>query len=805
MQYKLRQIYSPVFFIVFLFTGMISNGQVYLYFQDSPDNSYYDYSWMEQYSPSVLERTGSDLRKFPVETTTSSIQGVNSLRLSWTSMSGGNWYAIAAGSNWTAKDVSATDTMSFWLYSVEGLSGSSFPLLFVEDTNNKKSQMEDFGAYTPDIQSGIWTRVAVPMDHFLSSGDGVDYTAVKTIGFAQNASDGISHTLYVDDMRIFVANTNVPPAETPYDLSATGYDSHIEVAWRADTSATLAGFEIQKSTDGGSTFSALKQVESAQRYFIDWTASHGYGYTAKYRVLALNSANELSEPSDTVEATTREFTDDELLDMVQQYTFRYFWDYAQDSSGMTRDRNNMSVSVTSGGSGFGIMAIVIGIEREYITREEGIARMQRILDFLEKADRFHGAWSHFIDGNSGAVIPFSTKDNGGDLVETAFLVQGLLAARTYFSNETTEEQDIVDRITTLYEEVEWDWYRKSDSNVLYWHWSPNYYWDINMQLRGMNETSITYMLAIASPTHGIPASLWQSGWAGASYYLNGGSFYGHRIWVGWDYGGPLFFTHYSFLGFDPRDKADQYTNYFDNNRNIALIHRAYAKSNPRGWDGYGENCWGLTASDDPDGYAVHEPTYDRDNGTITPTAALSSFPYTPDESMLALKHFYRDLGAKTWDWMGFKDAFNETEDWWASSYLAIDQGPVIVMIENYRTGLIWDLFMSNPEIQPMLEAIGFHDQPNSIDEYTDNQSVSIYPNPAGSEFSISLDLENNAEVNIDLYSLDGKLVQNLCKDLTLDAGHHELSSGTLVLAPGVYLARININNKNLRSVKIIMQ
>jgi hypothetical protein len=356
--------------------------------------------------------------------------------------------------------------------------------------------------------------------------------------------------------------------------------------------------------------------------------------------------------------------------------------------------------------------------------------MIRILNFLQTADRFHGVWPHWLNGNTGAVIPFGETDNGGDLVETSFMIQGLLAARKYFNQQTTDEQQIRNVITQLWEEVEWDWYRKNGSNVLYWHWSPDYGWAINMQIRGYNEAMIVYLLAIASPTHGVPASLWNTGWAGTSYYLNGGTFYGHKIFVGWDYGGPLFFTHYSFLGFDPRNIRDDYTNYFENSMNISLIHNAYCIDNPLNHTGYSASCWGLTASDDPDGYTVHEPTSSRDNGTITPSAALSAMPYTPANSLAALKHFYRDRGDRLWGNFGFIDAFNLKRSWYATSYLAIDQGPIIDMIENHRTGLLWDLFMANEEIKPALDAIGF--VPDSTFGTPDHYMVektSCFPNP----------------------------------------------------------------------------
>jgi len=298
--------------------------------------------------------------------------------------------------------------------------------------------------------------------------------------------------------------------------------------------------------------------------------------------------------------------------------------------------------------------------------------MLKMLNFLQNADRFHGVWPHWIDGNTGHVIPFSTYDNGGDIVETSFMIEGLLTARNYFNRNTPDEQQIVQKITSLWEAVEWDWYTRNNSGFIYWHWSPNYAWQMNMPIYGYMEAMIVYILAIASPTHPVSPAYWSSGWTTSNAYHNGRTYYGIKLDVGPDKGGPLFFAHYSFLGFDPRNKKDNFTNYFINNIHHTQINRAYCIANPHQFAGYGENCWGLTASDDPDGYQAHEPN--NDNGTITPTAALSSMPYTPEYSMLALKHFYRDLGQNIWGNQGFCDAFNIGDHWYADSYLAIDQG-----------------------------------------------------------------------------------------------------------------------------------
>ena len=396
---------------------------------------------------------------------------------------------------------------------------------------------------------------------------------------------------------------------------------------------------------------------------------------------------------------------EELLQKVQRTTFKYFWDLAHPNSGLARERNSSNDLVTSGGSGFGLMAIIVGIENGFVTRSEGISRIEKIVDFLENADRFHGVWPHWLNGNTGKVIPFSPNDNGGDLVETSFLVQGLITVRQFLDENDVRELELINKINTLWNEIEWDWYTKGGENVLYWHWSPDFNWAINLKIRGHNETLITYVLAASSPTHPVSSAAYHEGYARAGNMLNGKEFYNYLLPLGSDYGGPLFFAHYSFLGLDPRELKDQYANYWLQNKNHTLINREWCIRNIKNYVGYSEDCWGLTASDNHEGYSAHSPNNDR--GVITPTAALSSIPYTPEESIKALEFFYYVLGDKIWGEYGFYDSFNATENWYARSYLAIDQGPIICMIENYKNGLLWNLFMSAPEIQEGLEKLGF--------------------------------------------------------------------------------------------------
>lgn len=397
---------------------------------------------------------------------------------------------------------------------------------------------------------------------------------------------------------------------------------------------------------------------------------------------------------------------EELLTKVQEQTFRYFWDFAQPNSGMARERNTSGNLVTVGGSGFGVMSIIVGIERGFISRQEGVERWYKIVAFLSTADRFHGVWPHWLNGNTGATIPFSAMDNGGDLVETAFMIQGLLTVKAYLDENVLVEKNIMDKITNLWHDVEWNWYTRGGQNVLYWHWSPEFEWGMNLPIRGYNESLIVYVLAAGSPTHAITKQVYDQGWARQGQMVNGRQFYQITLPLGEDFGGPLFFSHYSFLGLDPRNLSDQYADYWEQNRNHSLINQAHAVQNPLGFVGYSEDSWGFTASDNHLGYNAHSPT--NDLGVITPTAALSSFPFTPEASMMAMESFYYQMGDRLWGEYGFYDAFNVTEEWYASSYLAIDQGPIILMIENYRTGLLWELLMKDQDLKAGLTKLNFN-------------------------------------------------------------------------------------------------
>lgn len=441
-----------------------------------------------------------------------------------------------------------------------------------------------------------------------------------------------------------------------------------------------------------------------------------------FTFLGCSSFSDKSNESVKVKTPGAQVTDEELIDLVQKQTFAYFWEYAEPNSGLARERfhpdgyypENDSHVVTTGGSGFGLMAIVSGMSRGYVTKEEGTKRLNKIANFLANADRFHGAWSHWIDGNTGKVKPFGIKDNGGDLVETSFLAAGIIVVREYLKNGTADEKAVSLKFNELWKGIDWQWYT-NNQNKLYWHWSPNYNWDMNFALEGYNECLITYVMGASSPSHPITPAAYHQGWARNGGIVSTKTKYNLPLILkhngAEEFGGPLFWAHYSYLGLDPNQLTDKYANYWDLNSNHTKINYLYAIANPKSYKGYGANYWGLTASysrneDGSVGYDAHMPSNDK--GVISPTAAISSIVYTPNESKAFIRNLYENYKNDTWGVAGFYDAHSQQYQWTTKRYLAIDQGPEMVMLENYRTGLIWNLFMNAPEVKKGLINLGFH-------------------------------------------------------------------------------------------------
>jgi exo beta-1,2-glucooligosaccharide sophorohydrolase (non-reducing end) len=699
-------------------------------FDNSQQPDYYWNSSAVATAPSTLEQQNWRL---PVETK-NFLSPPNALRLHWRSEPGGGWDAEIHLVNFRNRFPELSgQTLYLWLYAPQGIAAADLPDLVLSDAREglqvatfpgSFTAAEPLGKYAGDLSAGRWVQVRIPIAALhTASVYAFDPAHLQSVIFHQGRADDVEHTLIVDQVRVDDERAPAPPPGTPVQVTAQGYDRHVVVHWESTDPPGLAHYVIYRSTDGSSYVPVGIQLPGIHR-FADFLGQSNV--TASYRVTAADWQNRESVPSATVTATTHDTSDDELLTMLQEAAFHYYWEGAEPHSGMAYENvPGDDRLVATGASGFGILALLVGVDRHFITRQQGLERLLRIVGFLEHAQRYHGAWSHYMNGATGQTMPlFGMLDNGGDLVETAFLMQGLLTARQYFKGPSAAERDLYQRITRLWETVEWDWYRENaQSDFLYWHWSPQWGFQIHHPLIGFNEVMVVYLLAIASPTHGVPAQMYYSGWASQSqraadyrhgwsgttdgnHYANGHTYFGITLDVGVGRGGPLFFTHYSFLAFDPHQLHDRHTaSYFDNNRNIALINRAYCIANPKHYKGYGADAWGLTASDGPADYVPAAPDSANDLGTIALTGALASFPYTPDASMAALRHYYRDLGAELWDIYGPRDAYDPSVNWVSPIYMGLNQAPIVAMVENYRTGLLWKNFMANPEIAVLLQKL----------------------------------------------------------------------------------------------------
>jgi exo beta-1,2-glucooligosaccharide sophorohydrolase (non-reducing end) len=689
----------------------------------TPDNDFY--TGARFVAPSTLEASADRL---PVETKIF-LTPPNALRIAWRSVAGGSWDAeVRTVSFDNRPDDFHGSTLSFWLYAPERISASALPKLQLTDDEHNFTEALPLAAFASDLPPAEWKHVRVPLRRFTTESlRAFDPRQLHSVFFIQGAADNRPHTLILDEIRIDedwpVWSSHHSPLGAPHDLEAEAFERHIDLAWQAIDSDRLAYYLIFRSTGKGD-FQPIGIQEPGIHRYTDFLGATNI--KATYKVAAVDKNYRQSALSRSVSAQTHPLSDDELLTMLEKETFRYYWERgSHPQSGMALESVPGDPRiVATGASGFGIMAIVVAMDRGFITRDRGLERLTRIVGFLEKAQRYHGAWPHFLDGSSGRVLPvFGMFDDGGDLVETSFLMEGLLTARQYLGGSDPAERDLRARITHLWQTVEWDWYaRQTGNDALIWHWSPQWSWRTDHRLTGFNETMIAYLLAMASPTHAIAANSYYAGWASQSpaaeqyrigwsgtsegdQYHNGNTYQGIKLAVGVGDGGPLFFTQYSFMGPDPHQIRDRYVDYFDNNRDMALIDYRYCQQNPGHFKGYGPGVWGLTASLDPYGYAAHAPTLASDNGTIAPTGALGSFPYTPAQSMAALKFFYRILGDRLWGIYGPTDSFNLSRNWFSPMYLGLDQAPMVVMVENGRTGLIWKTFMSNPEIGPMLARI----------------------------------------------------------------------------------------------------
>lgn len=677
-----------------------------IFFTNSQMKNDYFFSTVTAKENAFLKNTNG---KLPVSSTYFHTPG-NSLMLQYKNSEQGTWTATVFKEDKRGMDhYKKANHLSFWLLA------KNKEQLFVSLMKTDSTLSNPVAV--PVNPANKWQQVKIALTEF-NIGSAIDLNEWIAVKFSSSKNNNPNEqTIYLDDIECINDRKTEKINTTPVIVGVSNqYPRHIDIVWKRITNDNIRLVKIYRSTDNVH-YSMLNVQQPFINRYTDFTGKAGVKYF--YKISFLNDGYEETKLSPAISGSTKEMNEEELLTMVQEAAFRYYWEAPEPVSGLAREnfpgRHNM---IAAGASGFGMMALIAGTERKFITRKQSADRFLQIVNFLEKADKFHGAFPHFMDGPSGKVEPyFGNHDNGADLVETAFLMEGLLCAKQYFSSDDATEKTIRSKIEKIWKGIEWSWFRRTaDNKFLLWHWSPDQGWVINHLLIGWNETMVVYLLAIASPTYSVPASMYYTGWANqdsvgqwyragwsqtkdGSKYSNGKTYQGIKLDVGVSSGGPLFFTHYSFMGPDPHYLTDKYTNYFSNNQNIALINYKYCVQNPKGYKGYSDSSWGLTASLGPIYYTADEPVLWQDWGKITPTGAIGSFPYTPEQSMKALKNFYYNYGEFLWGEYGFRDAFDLTRNWCSGIYMGLNQAPMVVMIENYRTGLLWKLFMSNPDIQ----------------------------------------------------------------------------------------------------------
>ncbi|MBT3384520.1 MAG: T9SS type A sorting domain-containing protein [Prolixibacteraceae bacterium] len=776
--------YFAVFIILFVIISTTTYAQEVYFFDEGTDNNFYDQGIVEvnNLGQSTFEHTyppgGSPSQwNDKVPCSTNAFKGANSLKFSYKSSVNGNWKVRIHRKGWESASVVGLDSLSFYVYSETGLPKSALPLIGL-NCEGGTSDLYALSNFNNDIPAGQWTHVIFPLDSIFQNNAGLDYSQAKAVIFNQSEHDNSSRLILIDEITAFKSVDVVPPVA---NFSAKGYDSHAELNWTQPTFGLL--YRIYASFNNGQTFELRK--ETPENFYLDFVPENCKNTSVIYKIVSVIQ-NKESEANERI-AEIRDFSDEELLDLVQEYSFRYFWEGAHQNTGMALERSNGSGrTAASGATGFGLMAMIVAHEREYRPREDVKDRILMILEFLETCDRHHGAWSHWYNADTKKTQAFSPGDDGGDLVETSFVAQALIALKHYFSGGDSKSIQIREKADQLWEEIDWDWYRNFGENVLYWHWSPNTNFDKNMKVGGWNEALITYIMAASSPTHGIPKEVYTNGWAKNGNIVSPNrSYYGYEINLACNWGGPLFWIHYTHHGINPHGLKDEYADYWQEHVNTAKIHYEYAKDNPLNFENYSEKCWGLTASDDPDGYSAHKPM-DNDNGTVSPTAALASMPYTPDESIKALKYFYQERGSELFGKYGPYDAFNDSRDWVQEAYIGIDQGPIVIMIENHRTGLLWKNVMEDTDVQAGLDKLGFQYEVDVVSGVIETQKkgeLLVYPNPAKNQINVSLPgIHFPAQINV--YGIDGQKHSNYFiqqKETNLTLNCSTLKSGMYIL------------------------
>ena len=492
-------------------------------------------------------------------------------------------------------------------------------------------------------------------------------------------------------------------------------------------------------------------------------------------------------------------TDAALLDSLQRTSFQYFWDQGSSVTGLIRDRNTGGSPASTASTGFGLSAICIGIDHGWVSRTDGATRVLTALQVLWNMPQgnatsgtigYKGLYWHWLDMSTAT----RTWDSELSTIDTALLFAGIMDAREYFTSNTGDEPQIRALADSITSRADWA-FMKNGGPGLKMGFKPGVTGFSGFGTwTGYNEAMIMYIIAIGSHTHPVPSSDWKTWTSGYNWSTQFG--YTYLIFP------PLFGHQYSHCWIDFRAVQDTFmmthsSNYFENSTRATLAQRAYAIANPGGKVGYGANLWGLTASDvpPPTGYnARGAPPAQNDDGTITPTAPISSIPFAPTECLAVAHNLWDNYGTFLWGPYGFKDAFNLTSnpDWYDTDYLGIDQGPIIMMIENYRNNAVWNRFMKHPDIVRGMFLAGFSGSFAGVPTPSAPSGVELLesaPNPFRDQTTLRFRLPRADHVRLTLYDVSGRARATLV-DGVRAAGEHTAVLEGHGLPAGIYLVSL---------------
>ncbi len=710
-----------LYFSVFLATIAAASADTYpeVLFENSVLSGSYMHSQVHYDGLSWVENVKGRL---PVSDSVFFTPG-NALSLKYTSSSKGDWHV---GINYADSSryyhPKNGDVLAFKLFVVSNTHADMLPKLVITQEGNSESTLINLASYISDFQSNMWLNVKIP----LADVAGLHLTdAICGIRFEQGGADDGTHWLYVDQVEFLPASPPSAKLSSPAVLTtAKAYDRHVDLTWQLPLTPSIRYIKIYRSEDN----QQFEPVAIRPVFVQKGTDFVPYSNKTYYYKIAWVDYDYLESPfSGVLKAETKTAGDEELLDFIQAAHVNYFMERVEVNSGMhaiSFGIDDATVSVKE--TGLSILAYIVAAKRGFVSHSVITNRLVRILGFLEGVEKYNGAFPALLDGRTGNGIFAIDSVPEGDVKATAFLMQGLLAAQQYIVGAGEGADSLTEKINAVWNGIEWNRFTiGGQEGILLDRWSPVVGFKDALPLGGFGDDFIGYLLALASPEHAIPPVAYEEGLGvprelvddpvtmelvenqlfsvniqheedtiipqyQESTYTNDTTLYGLDIRVG-SIDESLLEAYQPFLAFDPRNKKDKFADYYANNINLTKAYQR--RDNERGC-GISLDLWGCNALSD---------TLEHPALAINPAIACASYGYIPEEAVRSIRTLYNDYGNVLFTEYGFRKWMSSDADAIADEYDSLNQAAAVVMIENGRSGLIWELFSNHPDIKKVIE------------------------------------------------------------------------------------------------------